>query len=260
MRCTSVAQTLLIVGITLLIVRWSLGKPLRHMAHWLHDLRTGRRRFRRAAQRGDLRPLANEVTARHQSARRARRRRRGSASARCRLVAQWTAESAAHLRCRANCNGSRLFAVSNREPYEHSRQGRSIVVVGSAQRPGHRARARAARLRRHLDRAGHRRRRPRNRRRSRPAARAARPSAIHPAPRLADARKKRKGFYFGFANEGLWPLCHIAHTRPIFRSEDWEHYHDVNQKFAAAVLEEMRRRTTNPSCWCRIITSRCCRA
>jgi trehalose-6-phosphate synthase len=37
----------------------------------------------------------------------------------------------------------------------------------------------------------------------------------------------------------LWPLCHIAHTRPIFRGEDWEAYRQVNAKFARAVLEEM---------------------
>jgi trehalose-6-phosphate synthase len=37
----------------------------------------------------------------------------------------------------------------------------------------------------------------------------------------------------------LWPLCHIAHTRPIFRANDWKHYQAVNRKFADAVLTEM---------------------
>jgi len=46
-------------------------------------------------------------------------------------------------------------------------------------------------------------------------------------------------YYDGFANEGLWPLCHIAHTRPIFRPADWECYRLVNARFAAALLEEM---------------------
>jgi trehalose 6-phosphate synthase len=46
-------------------------------------------------------------------------------------------------------------------------------------------------------------------------------------------------YYEGFANEGLWPLCHIAHTRPIFRAGDWECYQQVNQRFADALLEEM---------------------
>ncbi|MFO1414519.1 MAG: trehalose-6-phosphate synthase [Burkholderiales bacterium] len=47
-----------------------------------------------------------------------------------------------------------------------------------------------------------------------------------------------KGYYDGFANEGLWPLCHIAHVRPTFRSVDWEQYRAVNRKFADAVVAE----------------------
>lgn len=52
--------------------------------------------------------------------------------------------------------------------------------------------------------------------------------------------EEEKRYYFGFANEGLWPLCHIAHTRPIFRSEDWKEYLNVNQKFAEVVLQEAK--------------------
>ncbi len=52
--------------------------------------------------------------------------------------------------------------------------------------------------------------------------------------------KEEAGYYDGFANEGLWPLCHIAHTRPIFRASDWECYKEVNKKFAVAVIEEMK--------------------
>jgi trehalose 6-phosphate synthase len=46
------------------------------------------------------------------------------------------------------------------------------------------------------------------------------------------------GYYLGFANEGLWPLCHIAHTRPTFRSPDWRAYQAVNEKFAQAAVSE----------------------
>jgi trehalose 6-phosphate synthase len=52
--------------------------------------------------------------------------------------------------------------------------------------------------------------------------------------------EEEKGYYYGFSNEGLWPLCHVAHTRPIFRSEDWEKYVEVNRKFANAVIDEAR--------------------
>jgi trehalose-6-phosphate synthase len=56
--------------------------------------------------------------------------------------------------------------------------------------------------------------------------------------------EEEKGYYYGFANEGMWPLCHIAHTRPTFRSEDWKAYVAVNQKFAKTVIEEAK--TDNP--------------
>jgi trehalose 6-phosphate synthase len=51
--------------------------------------------------------------------------------------------------------------------------------------------------------------------------------------------EEESGYYYGFSNEGLWPLCHLAHARPIFRSEDWAHYRNVNRKFADAVAEEV---------------------
>jgi trehalose 6-phosphate synthase len=50
---------------------------------------------------------------------------------------------------------------------------------------------------------------------------------------------EENGYYYGFANEGLWPLCHIADVRPTFRSEDWSHYQNVNEKFADALCEEV---------------------
>jgi len=54
------------------------------------------------------------------------------------------------------------------------------------------------------------------------------------------SREQEDGYYYGFANEGLWPLCHIAHTRPVFRAADWEQYRAVNRKFADAVVQESR--------------------
>ncbi|RWB60699.1 trehalose-6-phosphate synthase [Mesorhizobium sp.] len=49
-----------------------------------------------------------------------------------------------------------------------------------------------------------------------------------------------QGYYLGFANEGLWPLCHVAFTRPTFRDSDWEAYEAVNRKFADTVVAEAR--------------------
>jgi trehalose 6-phosphate synthase len=56
--------------------------------------------------------------------------------------------------------------------------------------------------------------------------------------RIWMSEEEEKGYYGGFANEGLWPLCHIAHVRPIFRTDDWEQYAKINQRFADAVVRE----------------------
>ena len=71
------------------------------------------------------------------------------------------------------------------------------------------------------------------------------------APRYALKRiwlseEEEAGYYYGFANEGMWPLCHIVHARPIFRPEDWRQYAAVNAKFADAVLEVIGD-TDNPA-------------
>ena len=85
-----------------------------------------------------------------------------------------------------------------------------------------------------------------------------------PAPQIADGRVNDKikylrspgvraetyvdsagefaGYYGGFANEGLWPLCHLVDVRPKFRSEDWAAYKKVNAQFASAIDREMLAR------------------
>lgn len=54
------------------------------------------------------------------------------------------------------------------------------------------------------------------------------------------SKEEENGYYYGFANEGIWALCHIAHVRPIFRSSDWAMYVAANEKFAKAVIEEAK--------------------
>ncbi|MBN8554869.1 MAG: trehalose-6-phosphate synthase [Deltaproteobacteria bacterium] len=54
------------------------------------------------------------------------------------------------------------------------------------------------------------------------------------------SKEEEQGYYYGFANEGIWPLCHIAHTRPTFRTADWKQYVAVNEKFAEAVFKEVK--------------------
>lgn len=54
------------------------------------------------------------------------------------------------------------------------------------------------------------------------------------------SEEEEEGFYYGFANEGMWPLCHVAHNRPTFRAQDFKHYEAVNRRFADAVAQEAK--------------------
>ena len=54
------------------------------------------------------------------------------------------------------------------------------------------------------------------------------------------SEEEEEGYYYGFSNEGLWPLCHLAYVRPAFRENDWRTYESVNRKFAASICAESR--------------------
>lgn len=56
--------------------------------------------------------------------------------------------------------------------------------------------------------------------------------------RLFLTKDEQDGYYYGYSNEGLWPLSHVAYTRPSFSEADWRMYQQVNRKFADAILEE----------------------
>jgi trehalose 6-phosphate synthase len=50
--------------------------------------------------------------------------------------------------------------------------------------------------------------------------------------------EERDGYYCGFSNSGLWPLCHRTAVEPTFFASDFQTYETVNRRFAAAVAEE----------------------
>jgi trehalose 6-phosphate synthase len=66
-------------------------------------------------------------------------------------------------------------------------------------------------------------------------------SPVYTLRRVWLSEREEEGYYFGFSNEAMWPLCHIAFVRPDFREADWTEYHAVNARFAAAVIEEAKR-------------------
>ena len=135
-------------------------------------------------------------------------------------------------------SGDEVIVVSNREPYIHVRSDQGIQIqrpasgLVTAVEPVMRACAgtwiahgSGSADRESADAAGRLRVPPAN------------PS--YTLRRIWLSEEEEQGYYYGLANEGLWPLCHIAHVRPTFRTQDWNQYVAVNQKFADAVFKEV---------------------
>jgi alpha,alpha-trehalose-phosphate synthase [UDP-forming] len=232
-------QVVLIVFITLLIVRWSIAGPIARAAQWMRALRMGRVSSRQQMPDLDLfRPLAWEVVTLAESLSQARTAAENEARLREASQSRWTADRLA-VQLQSRLDGGRLFVVSNREPYMHQHNGKSVEVIVppsglvTALEPvlnacdgtwiAHGSGAADAEVVDAQDRL----RVPPN-------------DPRYTLRRVWLNKEEEEGYYYGFANEGLWPLCHIAHTRPIFRAQDWEHYQEVNRKFTAAVLEEIK--------------------
>jgi alpha,alpha-trehalose-phosphate synthase [UDP-forming] len=229
---------LAIVAITLLIVRWSLAGPIARAAQWMKSLRTGRQTIQPHAKELDfLQPLAREVAPLAESMRQARAAAQIEARLRNTYESLWTAERLAD-HVRTKLDGSGLFVISNREPYIHSRHGGAITVTvpasglvtaiepilcachGTWVAQGSGNADREA-----VD--------------SHDRLQVPPDDPRYTLRRVWLSPEEEEGYYYGFANEGLWPLCHMAHTRPTFRATDWEYYNHVNARFADAVAEEM---------------------
>jgi alpha,alpha-trehalose-phosphate synthase [UDP-forming] len=231
-------QAALIVAVTLLVLRWRLGIPLARFTQWLHDLRTGAASADPGLPEETVfGPLKHEVTRLASTLTAARAAADEEARLRNASESLWTPERL-RISVRNKLNGSRLFAVSNREPYEHFRSGNnlewSVPASGlvTALEPILKACAGTwiAQGTGDADRAAV----DQHDRLQVP------PDDPHyTLRRVWLTREEEQGFYFGFANEGLWPLCHLAHTRPVFRAQDWTEYYKVNHRFASALIEEV---------------------
>jgi alpha,alpha-trehalose-phosphate synthase [UDP-forming] len=233
------AYVILIVLITLLIVRWSIAGPIARTAQWLRALRTGHMPLRQTLSDMNLfHPLVREIAPFAESLHQARSAAETEARLREAGESMWTADRLA-VHVRARLDNGRLFVVSNREPYVHTRRGATVEVVVppsgvvTALEPVLRAcdgtwiahgdgNADRETVNQH------------DRLRVPPE------DPRYSLRRVWLCEAELEGYYYGFANEGLWPLCHIAYTRPIFRAEDWRYYQSVNAKFAEALLEEIK--------------------
>ena len=236
-------QIALIAIFTLVVFQRAFLRPLARTTAWMREIRSGREPAMPIPDSDMLRPLAAEASTFARTLNAARASAVNEAELRVRAESSWTAERLA-VCLHGKLQGSRLFVVANREPYMHTRAGRTVNIIvpasglvtaiepilracdgtwvahgsGSADREFVDANSRV---------------------------RVPPEDPRYTLRRLWLSKEEENGYYYGFSNEGLWPLCHIAHTRPTFRASDWEQYKKVNEKFADALLDEMAE-TENP--------------
>jgi trehalose 6-phosphate synthase len=231
-------EGLLVASIAAFAMRRSLASPVNRTAEWIRQFRTGALAGPVGLPTSRLfEPLTAEVMHLARSITAARAAAEEEARLRDAAESVWTPERLKeHMRTRLGAQS--LVVVSNREPYVHVRRGRDLHClvpasgVVTATEPvlracggtwiafgGGDADQETADLRGRL--------------------RVPPDDPRYTLRRIWLTAEEENGYYYGFSNEGLWPLCHIAHTRPSFEIEDWEQYKAVNAKFAEATVEEL---------------------
>jgi trehalose 6-phosphate synthase len=233
-------QVFIVLLVTLLIIRWGIFKPINKIVDWVKALRTGNiEQMREQKPVKFLAPLLKEIEHIANAMNEAKANAEEEARLRTNAEAIWTPERL-KVEIENLLKKKKMIVVSNREPYMHIHEGKEIrcIVPASgmitAMEPILEAcsglwiasgTGDADRVT--VDKNGKLQVPPED--------------PKYTLKRLWLTKEEENHFYYGFSNEGLWPLCHIAHTRPTFRIDDWHFYKKVNEDFARAVLAE----TTN---------------
>jgi len=236
-------QASLLSFATVLLVRWIIYKPIRNLVDSLKLARFGKLEDSTQTESSSIffKPLEKEIL----NIRRSLSEARFSASEEAKLRLEkldspWTEERLKALVGDILSKRS-IFMVSNREPYIHSGTGRNISYsvpasgmvtaiepIMEACRGMWIAQGSGSADKLTVDKF--------NKLQVPPD------EPKYTLKRIWLTDKEEQGYYNGFSNEGLWPLCHLSYTRPIFRKEDWEEYKKVNGKFAKSVLTEIRNK------------------
>ena len=231
---------LVISIIIALVVKFSITRPMAEISQWTRALRSGRPvpPPRTVVDANMFGPLALEVSRLARSMQRAQAAAEQEAALRLAGESVWTEERLKQF-VQMQLNGRLLVVVSNREPVSHVWRGGQIQTQApasglvTAMDPVMRAcggvwvaHASGDADRETADGRG---------RLGVPV-----DDPRYTLRRVWLSKEEEQGYYSGFSNEGLWPLCHIVHTRPVFRPDDWSYYLEVNQKFADTVLDQIK--------------------
>jgi len=233
-------QTSLLVIALLLLIRWLIFAPIRSLSESLKSVRAGNDNTNRQLSNSlFLQPLTKEISGIRRSLLEARLAASEEAKVNLeRLDSPWTAERLKQF-VKNTLQDRTIVVVSNREPYIHTKVGNKINYYFPASgmitaiEPVMRAcggtwiaygSGDADKL--VVD---------KNDRLQVPP-----DEPKYTLKRIWLTPEEEKGYYYGFSNEALYPLCLMAHTRPIFSEEDWNEYKKVNGKFAQTVLSEIK--------------------
>jgi trehalose-6-phosphate synthase len=235
-----VVLALVVSIIAALVVKVSITRPMAEISQWTRALRSGRPvpPPRNVADANLFGPLALEVSRLARSMQRAQVAAEQEAALRLAGESVWTEERLKQF-VNLQLNGRPLVVVSNREPVSHVWRGGQIHVQApasglvTAMDPVMRAcggvwvaHGSGDADRETADTRG---------RLGVPV-----DEPRYTLRRVWLTKEEEQGYYAGFSNEGLWPLCHIVHVRPTFRPDDWSYYLEVNQKFADTVLDQIK--------------------
>lgn len=234
----AVVLVFLIILVAFLVIGLNVMISIKKTTEWIRKTRKGE-----VAPKLDtkneflLGPLAVEIMQMAKSLEMARFAAEEEARLRYSSESRWTPERLKEV-VRLKLEDHPLFVVSNREPYMHIRNGKQIECIVPASglvtalEPVLNAcggtwvaQATGNADRETVDKDD--------------KIRVPPQEPKYTLRRVWISKELEEGFYSGFSNEGLWPLCHIAHTRPIFRAKDWEDYKAVNEIFSQALLQEM---------------------
>ncbi|MDE2027152.1 MAG: trehalose-6-phosphate synthase [Candidatus Omnitrophica bacterium] len=234
----SLVQVFLITIVTFFIILLNVMIPLRKITEWIREIRKGEPATKLDAANEPLfKPLTTEISRMARNLEMARFAAAEEARLRYSSEARWTPERLKEV-VRRKLEGSPLFVVSNREPYMHIRTAKdkieciipasglvtALEPVLNACGGTWIAQGSGDADRETVDKNDRIRMPPEE--------------PKYTLRRVWITKELNDGFYSGLSNEGLWPLCHIAHTRPQFRPKDWEDYKAVNEAFAQTVLQE----------------------
>ena len=231
-------QALLVGLTTLIIIYLSVMTPIKRTTEWIKKIRRGEYPEEiNPKHQVLLGPLADEISKMAKSLEMARAAAGEEARLRQSSESLWTPERLKEF-VKVRLGARSLFVVSNREPYMHIKRGKETECIVPASglvtaiEPVLKAcggtwiaQGSGSADKETVDKH--------NKLKVPPE------EPQYVLRRVWVTKEEEDGYYYGFANEGLWPLCHIAHTRPTFRIKDWVQYQAVNEKFAEAVLEEL---------------------